>query len=63
MSKGIHAFKESEIARAYRGAEKAGIKNPIIEVDTENRRLRIIPRDDTGTATEDTTEENLKDLI
>lgn len=38
-----HAFKESEITRAIRAARKAGINDPIIEVDIARKRLRIIP--------------------
>jgi hypothetical protein len=52
MSRGPHAFKESDITRALRAARKAGVQNPIIEVDTKHQRLRIIPRDDVSAATE-----------
>lgn len=43
MSRRPHAFKESEITRAIRAAKKAGIVDPIIEVDIARKRLRIIP--------------------
>ena len=52
MSKGKYPFKESDITRVYRAAKKAGVENPIIEVDTKHGRLRIVPRPDvasTGT--------------
>ncbi len=45
MSRGPHSFTESDIVRAYRSARKAGVENPIIEIDRSRNRLRIIPRD------------------
>jgi hypothetical protein len=52
MSRGPHSFRQADITRAYRAARKAGIEHPIIEVDTKHRRLRIIPRDEVGVATD-----------
>jgi hypothetical protein len=52
MSKGPYPFRETDITRAFRAAKKAGIEHPIIEVDTEHRRLRIIPRDEVSTVTD-----------
>lgn len=43
MSQKCHAFKESEITRAIRAAKKAGVVDPIIEIDIALKRLRIIP--------------------
>jgi hypothetical protein len=43
VSRKPYAFKESEITRAIRAAKKAGMIDPIIEVDIARKRLRIIP--------------------
>jgi hypothetical protein len=42
MSKGPYPFKESDIARAFRGARKGGEKVQIV-VDVDRRIMRLIP--------------------
>jgi hypothetical protein len=42
MSKGPYPFKQSDVTRLYRGADKAG-RNVIIEYDVVRRCLRAIP--------------------
>ena len=59
MSKGPYPFKESDITRAFRAAQKAGV-DVKIEIDTDHRRLCIIPIK-SGEKTDDA--ENLKDLL
>lgn len=48
MSRKSHSFKESEITRAIRAARKAGIVDPIVEIDIARKRLRIIPLNKNG---------------
>jgi hypothetical protein len=42
-------FRKSDVVRAYRAAVDAGVKNPIVRIDTVNRQITIIggaPTDD-----------------
>lgn len=40
MSRGSQRFKQTDIARAIRGARAAGVENPVVEVDRDGR-IRI----------------------
>jgi hypothetical protein len=45
-------FRKSDVVRAYRAAVDAGVPNPIVRIDTVNRRITIMssaPRDDDQT--------------
>ena len=42
MSKGPYPFKESDITRAFKAAEKAGVKVQI-EIDVGRKTMRVIP--------------------
>jgi hypothetical protein len=53
MSKGPYPFRESDVTRLYRAADKAGRSKVIIEYDCVHRRLRAIPCDaDASTTSE-----------
>lgn len=51
MSKGPYPFKESDVTRLYRAADKVGRK-VIIEFDVKRRCLRAIPCELDGAAEE-----------
>jgi hypothetical protein len=45
-------FRKSDVVRAYRAAVDAGVPNPVVRIDTVNRRITIMssaPRDDDQT--------------
>jgi hypothetical protein len=44
VSRGPHSFREVDITRAYRAAQKAGHPDAIVEYDIERKCVRIIPR-------------------
>jgi hypothetical protein len=44
MSRGPYSFREVDLVRAHRAAEKAGHPDAIVEYDIERKCVRIIPR-------------------
>ena len=42
-------FRSTDFVRSYKSAQKAGIPNPIIEIDTVTRTIRVIPGDPSKT--------------
>jgi hypothetical protein len=35
------SFRKTDVVRAFRAAEQAGVKNPVVEVDPKTKRIRI----------------------
>lgn len=62
VSKGPYAFKESDIRRALRAAQKEGV-DVRIEINPDDRRLSIITLKPGETCESADATENLKDLL